>query len=230
MEVLRIDLSSYVATLESCFWFSRPHQHGLGCLASRTGRLEAPSVFDRQSAVEHNSKLTWRWHGGPVVERSRKTQCSSCNWHANPVSGSKASWWYFTGLVYFCDQCVLAMTIFSTPWASHTLHIIQGCVAHRGTKPLVGNRLCVGLTRTIVRPLLPAPSSQLRKQATTSAWSEPPVTQTGQHPWFHLGMKTLPTRIGYCPNTKGAHRFRREDNNVLLKRVQPPITWQYVFF
>ncbi len=51
--------------------------------------------------------------------------------------------------------------------------------------------------------------------------SEPLVAPIAQHPWLRPGWKILPTRIGYCSNTNGDHRFRYGGNNVDLMRVQP---------
>ncbi len=51
--------------------------------------------------------------------------------------------------------------------------------------------------------------------------SEPPVVRTGQHPWLRSRWKTLSTKVGYCSNTNGGHRFRCDDISVAFTNMQP---------
>ncbi len=93
-----------------------------------------------------------------------------------------------------------------TPRVVHTWYRMQGCVAHQDIKS--GSRVGVGLTRSIIGPLLPSLFPVKGASKYRPHGSETPVARTGHHLWLRPGWKILPTRIGYCSNTNYVRRFR----------------------
>ncbi len=127
----------------------------------------------------------------------------NARWLRIPHAWGKAMLW--CGIKAWCSLGGAA------PRASHAWYRMRLCVVQRGIKNVRRElRWCRP------DPMLPVmEASNLRLHG-----SEPPVARTGQNPWLRPGWKILPTRIGYCSNTNYVCRFRREDNNANLIRVQ----------